>query len=661
VLIKKDKFIIIVVKENNRVFLQKIYNMTFSELGLNKNIQKAITDLGFENPTPIQQESIPYLLENKNDLIALAQTGTGKTAAFGLPVLNKIDIERKLPQAIILCPTRELCLQIAKDMDTYAKYTKGLKITAVYGGASIMPQIKSLKSGTQIVVGTPGRVIDLINRKSLKLQDIEFVVLDEADEMLNMGFKDDLDTILAETPSEKQTLLFSATMPKEVMRISKNYMQNPKTIEVASRNEGAANIEHHYYMVNARDRYKALRRICDVNPDIYGIVFCRTRRETAEVADKLMQDGYSADAIHGELSQAQRDHVMGRFRKRKLQLLVATDVAARGIDINELSHVINYNLPDDDEIYVHRSGRTGRAGNKGTSIIIAHSREGRKLKSIERMIKRDLTLMKVPNGDEICQIQLMKLVDKVVTTEVNHQIDKYLPSIEEKLAHLDKEALIKHFVSAEFNRFLSFYKNAPDLNVTGSNNRDRNERSGGRNERSGGRNERSGGRNERSGGERTGHAEAGYTRFFINLGAEKDLQAHNLIGLINEYTRNRNIPVGKIDIMRKFSFFEAPNDFETDVLSGLSDAVWNGNRVNVEVSQAPGVKSSRGGGIRGGSGRSFSGGGGEKRSNSGGGRDRQGGRSSSRRESSGGGKTSGGSSSSFRGRFNAAAKKTKKD
>jgi len=637
--------------------------MTFSETGLNKNLQKAISDLGFETPTPIQQEAIPYLLENENDLIALAQTGTGKTAAFGFPVLHKVDVERKLTQAIILCPTRELCLQIAKDMETYAKYIKGLRITAVYGGASIMPQIKALKSGTQIVVGTPGRVIDLINRKSLRLQDIEFVVLDEADEMLNMGFKEDLDTILAETPNEKQTLLFSATMPKEVMRISKNYMNNPKTIEVASRNEGAANIEHHYYMVQARDRYKALRRICDVNPDIYGIVFCRTRRETADVADKLMQDGYNADAIHGELSQAQRDNVMGKFRKKKIQLLVATDVAARGIDINELTHVINYNLPDDNEIYVHRSGRTGRAGNKGTSIIIAHSREGRKLKSIEKMIKRDLKLMKVPNGDEICQIQLMKLIDKVVATDVNHQIDKYLPSIEEKLAHLDKEGIIKHFVSTEFNRFLAFYKNAQDLNVSGSKGNDRNDR----NER-GGRADRKGKRGDR--GERTGHAESGHTRFFINLGQEKDMQAHNLIGLINECTRNRNIPVGKIDIMRKFSFFEIPSDFETDILSGMVDANWNGNRVNVEVSQAPGVKSSRGGVSRGGSGggRSY-GGGDRKRSNSGGGgRDRSGGGrssggSSSRRESSsgGGGRSSGGSSSSFKGRFNAAAKRKRRD
>ena len=633
--------------------MQKILSMTFSEIGLNKNLQKAIADLGFETPTPIQQESIPYLLENETDLIALAQTGTGKTAAFGLPILHKIEVDRRLPQAIILAPTRELCLQIAKDMDTFAKYIKGLKITPVYGGASIVPQMRSLKSGTQVVVGTPGRVIDLINRKALRLKDIEFVVLDEADEMLNMGFKDDLDTILAETPEEKQTLLFSATMPKEVMRLSKNYMHSPKTIEVASRNEGAKNIEHHYYMVQARDRYKALRRICDVNPEIYGIVFCRTRRETADIADKLMQDGYNADAIHGELSQAQRDNVMGKFRKKKIQLLVATDVAARGIDINELTHVINYNLPDDNEIYVHRSGRTGRAGNKGISIIIAHSREGRKLKSIERMIKRDLILKKLPNGDEICQIQLMKLIDKVVATEVNYQIDKYLPSIEKKLEHLDKEGIIKHFVSIEFNRFLAFYKNAQDLNVTGNSRKDKNERED---------------RGNRKRGERTGHAEAGHTRFFINLGQEKDLQAHNLIGLINEYTRNRNIPIGKIDIMRKFSFFEVPTDFETDVMSGLIDANWNGNRVNVEISQAPGTKSSRGGERRRPrSGGSYSGRGDRKRRSSG----RDGRRSDSRGSSSkrdsvslsrrSSERESSGGDSSFKGKFNAAAKRKRRD
>ncbi|MAJ89721.1 MAG: DEAD/DEAH box helicase [Flavobacteriales bacterium] len=549
--------------------------MKFSEVGLNKNIQKSIKDLGFEILTPIQKEAIPYLLKNTTDLIALAQTGTGKTAAFGLPILQKIEVTRKKTQAIILCPTRELCLQISKDIQSYAKYTKGLKILAVYGGASIVPQMKSLKSGAQIVVGTPGRVIDLINRKSLQLKGIECVILDEADEMLNMGFKDDLDTILAETPDNKQTLLFSATMPKEVLRISKNYMQSAKTIEVATRNEGAKNVEHHYYMVNAKDRYKALRRICDLKPNIYGIVFCRTRRETANIADKLMQDGYNADAIHGELSQAQRDHVMQKFRKKKIQILVATDVAARGIDINDLTHVINYNLPDDNEIYVHRSGRTGRAGKKGISIIIAHSREARKLKNIEKMIKKKLTLCKVPHGDEICKIQLMNLVDKVINNDINNQIEKYLPSIEDRLAHLDKEQLIKHFLSIEFNRFLSFYKNAPDLNINTSKNSGSDKKIEKNNHKSG----------------RTGEAEKGYTRFFINLGKGKGLQTHNLIGLINEFTKKRNIPIGKIDIMRNFSFFEVPSEFQTNILQELNKRNWDGNIINVEISKAPEYKS----------------------------------------------------------------------
>ena len=515
--------------------------MIFSDLGLNNEIQKAIKDLGFTEPTPIQKETIPYLIEEDKDLIALAQTGTGKTAAFGLPVIEKIEVDRKIPQAIILCPTRELCLQITKDMESYAKYIKNLRITAVYGGTSIQTQIRALTSGTQIVVGTPGRVIDLIKRKKLRLSDIEMVVLDEADEMLNMGFKEDLDTILAETPETKQTLLFSATMPKEVMRITKNYMFSPKTIEVASRNEGAENVEHHYYMVNAKDRYQALRRICDINTDIYGIVFCRTRRETKDIADKLMQDGYSADAIHGELSQSQRDHVMGRFRKKSIKLLIATDVAARGIDINELSHVINYNLPDDNEIYIHRSGRTGRAGNKGVSIIIAHSREKRKLQSIERMLKRDLILKKVPNGEEICEIQLLKLVDKVVNTKVSNQIDKYLPAIEEKLAHLDKQDLLKHFISAEFNRFLSFYKNAGNLNIdpskSSSRDRDSNRRdrdssrrdrdSSRRDSNSSRRDNDSSRRDSGRSSNRKNHAEEGYTRFFINLGNQKGARHSN--------------------------------------------------------------------------------------------------------------------------------------
>ena len=547
--------------------------MNFSAVGLNKNIQKAIADLGFETLTPIQKEAIPHLMEHKTDLVALAQTGTGKTAAFGLPILHKIDVKRKFPQAIILCPTRELCLQISKDMQTYSKYIKSLKITPVYGGANILTQIKLVKTGTQIIVGTPGRVIDLINRKALRLQDIEFVILDEADEMLNMGFKEDLDKILGETPEDKQTLLFSATMPKEVLKISKNYMFNSKTIEVASRNEGTKNVDHHYYMVNARDKYKALRRICDINPNIYAIVFCRTRRETADVADKLMQDGYNSDAIHGELSQSQRTHVMNKFRQKKIQLLVATDVAARGIDIENLTHVINYNLPDDNEVYVHRSGRTGRAGNKGVSIIISHSRDGKKLKDIQRMIKRDLILKKVPNGDEICQIQLMRLVDKVATTKINQKIENYFPSIEEKLAHLDKNNLIKHFLSTEFNRLFSFYSNAIDLNVSASK-KNRIEKS------------------KKQKREKIGYAEQGHTRFFINLGKEKGLKTHNLIGLINEYTKNRNIPIGKIDIMKRFSFFEVPSDYANDILTQLSHANWNGNKVNTEISQVPGSKSS---------------------------------------------------------------------
>ena len=534
--------------------------MKFSEIGLNDKILKAIKDLGFENPTPVQTEAIPFILSEESDLIALAQTGTGKTAAFGLPIIQKVDYQKTQTQSIILCPTRELCLQITKDLETYSKYINKLKITAVYGGANIQTQIRSLKSGSQIVVGTPGRVIDLINRKKLKLNHIEFLVLDEADEMLNMGFKEDLDIILAETPDEKQTLLFSATMPKEVLRITKDYMYDPHEIQIASRNEGAKNVEHNYYMVNAKDRYKALRRICDINPNIYSIVFCRTRRETKDVADKLMQDGYNADAIHGDLSQAQRDHVMGRFRKKTLQILVATDVAARGIDINDLTHVINYNLPDDNEIYIHRSGRTGRAGKKGVSIIICHSREQRKLRSIEKMLKKELILKKIPNGEEICAIQLLSFIDKIVKTDISHQIEKYLPIIEEKLSHLDKERLLKHFVSAEFNRFLSFYKNAPDLNISTSNSKK-------------GRH-----KNNR-------HADKGFDRFFINLGKTHKLEPQNLIGLVNEYTRNRNLVIGKIDILRNFSFFEVENTAREDILKGFSNSQWNGYQLTVELSK----------------------------------------------------------------------------
>tara|TARA_B100000902_G_scaffold163425_2_gene158635 strand:- start:56376 stop:58136 length:1761 start_codon:yes stop_codon:yes gene_type:complete len=534
--------------------------MTFSKIGITDNLLKAINDLGFETPTPIQQKAITFVLNEDSDLIALAQTGTGKTAAFGLPIIQKINKNISKTQCIILCPTRELCLQITKDLISYSKYINKVKTTAVYGGANIQTQIRSLNSGSQIVVGTPGRVIDLIKRKKLILKHINFVVLDEADEMLNMGFKDDLDTILAETPKEKQTLLFSATMPKEVLKITKDYMSSPEKIEIASRNEGAKDVEHHYYIINAKDRYKALRRICDVNPQIYGIVFCRTRRETKDVSDKLMQDGYNADALHGDLSQSQRDHVMNRFRKKNLQILVATDVAARGIDINDLSHVINYNLPDDNEVYIHRSGRTGRAGKKGISIIISHIREKRKLQSIEKMLKKELILKKIPGGEEICEIQLMSLIDKIVETSISPQIEQYLNVIEEKLSHLNKEDLLKHFVSAEFNRFLSFYKNAPDLNVNNKNNKERLSKK-----------------------ERL--ADEGFTRFFINLGKTHRLEPQNIIGLINEYTRNRNHIIGKIDIMKNFSFFEVEKSAEKEILQGFAKSQWNGYKLTVEISK----------------------------------------------------------------------------
>ncbi|RLD83641.1 MAG: ATP-dependent helicase, partial [Bacteroidetes bacterium] len=441
--------------------------ITFKETELNPEILKALDELGFVNPTPIQEKTIPHLLSSERDLVGFAQTGTGKTAAFGLPIIHQIDTKSKNVQAIILSPTRELCVQIAQDITNYAKYTKGLNVVAVYGGTSIDTQIRSLKKGAQIVVGTPGRTLDLIKRKKLKLSTVEYLVLDEADEMLTMGFKDDLDAILEGTPAEKQTLLFSATMPKEIANIAKKYMKDSVEISAGKKNIGAENVNHIYYMVNARDRYLALKRIADINPKIYGIVFCRTRRETKEVAEKLMGDGYNADALHGDLSQAQRDYVMSRFRTKKLQLLVATDVAARGLDVTDLTHIINYNLPDDLEVYIHRSGRTGRAGKKGISISIIHSRETGKIRMIQKKVGKTFEHIPVPSGKEICGKQLYNLIDKVEKIEVDEsQIEQFLPEIYKKLDWLSREELIKHFVSAEFNRFLAYYKNAPDLNVS---------------------------------------------------------------------------------------------------------------------------------------------------------------------------------------------------
>ncbi len=531
---------------------------TFIETGLQDEILKAIQDLGYEKPTPIQAKTISHLLQTENDLMALAQTGTGKTAAFGLPTLQKVAPANKATQVLILAPTRELALQITADMQKFAKYIKGINIVPVYGGASIENQIKDLKKGAQIVVATPGRAKDLLNRGRLKIDQINTLILDEADEMLTMGFKDELDAILAKTPQDKQTLLFSATMSKEVERISKNYMHNTEKISVAAENKGAETVEHIYHMVNAKHRYEVLKRIADMNPDIYGIVFCRTRRETKDVAAKLMSDGYNADALHGDMSQSQRDYVMKRFRNKQLQLLVATDVAARGLDVNNLTHVINYNLPDQTEYYTHRSGRTGRAGKKGTSIAIIHTREKNKLRDIERASKIRFTQKQVPNGAEICSNQLMSLTDKVVNTKVdNHQIEPFLEEIYHKFEHLSKEEVIKHFVSTEFNRFLNYYKNAKDINAS-ENTRDK-----------------------KSVKERRNNHE--FTRLFLNVGKKENLTPLRLIGIINNALDSGNVEIGKIEILKNFSFFEIDSKAAGQLVQKIGSEKFEGRDLSVEV------------------------------------------------------------------------------
>lgn len=550
---------------------------TFEEIGLRPEILKAVQELGFEQPTPIQQQAIPYLLSEETDLLAFAQTGTGKTAAFSLPLLESVDTELKQIQALILCPTRELCLQIARDIESFAKFMK-LRTTAVYGGASIDKQIDSLRRGAHIVVGTPGRSLDLIKRKKLKLEQIQWLVLDEADEMLNMGFKQELDAILATTPQEKQTLLFSATMPKELIRIAEQYMHQPKKISVGQRNTGAKNVSHEFYVVQARDRYQALKRVADINPNIYGIVFCRTRRETKEIANKLIQDGYNADALHGDLSQAQRDHVMNRFRSRHLQILVATDVAARGLDVDDISHVINFNLPDDLEVYIHRSGRTGRAGKTGISLAIIHNREVGKIKTIERKIGKSFDRKKVPTSQEICEHRLLNLMDKVKEVSVNEEeIAPYLPQVYEKLENLSREDLIKHFVSFEFNRFLEYYKNAPDLNVPTKRERQKDRNNDRSNDRS--RDRRRGGRVD-------------FSRFFINLGSKDELNPKNLLAFIDSQPTLKNVEVGKIDIQKSFSFFEIDKRYESQLIDAFAEVEYDGSSVVIERSKG----SSNGGG-----------------------------------------------------------------
>jgi len=546
---------------------------TFEELGVSPEILKAIKEMGYENPMPVQEEVIPYLLGNGNDVVALAQTGTGKTAAFGLPLIQKVDVKHRAPQALILCPTRELCLQIAGDLNDYSKYIDGLKILPVYGGSSIESQIRMLKTGVHIIVATPGRLIDLIERKVAKLETITDVVMDEADEMLNMGFTDSINAILEKVPEDRNTLMFSATMSPEISRIAKKYLHDAKEITIGTKNEGSKNVNHIAYLVHAKDKYAALKRIADYYPQIYGIIFCRTRKETQEIADKLIQDGYNADSLHGELSQAQRDLVMQKFRQRHLQLLVATDVAARGLDVNDLTHVINYGLPDDIESYTHRSGRTGRAGKTGISIAIINLREKGKMREIERIINKKFIMGEMPSGKQICEHQLIKLIDDIEKVKVNdEEIESFLPGIYRKLEWLSKEDLIKRVVSMEFNRFLEYYSNAPEIEIPSTNDR----------------------RSERGSKERKDHgsarekterkAEKGYTRLFLNVGKTDGFYANQIIELINRNMKKQRTTIGRIDLMQNFSFFEVAENQAQDVIKALNKVNLNGGRkIVVEV------------------------------------------------------------------------------
>ena len=530
---------------------------TFRELGLSEEILRGIEELGFVEPMPIQEKVTPYLLgEGTEDLVALAQTGTGKTAGFGLPLLMLTDSNVNRIQALVLSPTRELCIQISNDLKKFAKYIDGLKVVPVYGGESIVTQFRQLDVPPQILVATPGRLIDLIERKKVDLSNIKHLVLDEADEMLNMGFQEDIERILQETPEERRTLLFSATMPKEIANIAKKYMKNSVEIAIGRKNSGNENVEHIYYMVHAKDRYNCLKRVVDINPDIYSIIFCRTRQETKEIADKLMQDGYNADALHGDLSQAQRDTVMQRFRIKNLQILVATDVAARGLDVSNLTHVINYNLPDDIESYTHRSGRTGRAGKKGISIAIVHTKEKHKIREIEKTINRTFVQGKVPTGLEVCQSQLFSLVGKIQNAGENidkKQIAPYLPMIMDQLKDLTREDLIINFVSQEFNRFLEYYKDAEDLNLP-----EKGER-GGRD-----RGDR-GDRGDRRSRKRSGDL----MRLKINMGQRDGFTPKRVLGLINDTTNSKDIDVHDIEITPRYTFFDVDRSVVKDMMTAF--------------------------------------------------------------------------------------------
>lgn len=534
----------------------------FEQLGIGPKTVQAISELGFEAPTPIQEQAIPELLKGNRDFVGLAQTGTGKTAAFGLPMLELIDLGLRQPQALVLCPTRELCLQIANDLVNFSKYLGQVSVVAVYGGASIINQMRDLKRGAHIIVATPGRMLDIINRNVINFDNVRIAVLDEADEMLNMGFQEDINAILSHTPDTKNTWLFSATMPNEVRRISQNYMTDPFELTVGNRNEGNSNIEHEYYIAKARDKYAAFKRLVDFNPEIFGIVFCRTKIETQEIAEALIRDGYNADALHGDLSQQQRDKVMKRYRDRSLQLLIATDVAARGIDVNDVTHVINYSLPDDVESYTHRSGRTARAGKTGVSMAIINSKEMGKIRQIERIIKKKFTKCEIPSGFDVCEKQLFALIHKVHNVQVNEQIDQYLERINAEFADVSKEDIIKRFASLEFNRFLDYYKNAPDLNARAD------EREG---------RERGDRNTMRSGGK--------FTRLFINLGSLDDFTRGDMLRYVCDNAHVSGSKIGRIDVKGVYSFFEIESEIVDKVFDGFKQKDFNGRQVRIEISQ----------------------------------------------------------------------------
>ena len=540
---------------------------TFEELGVNENIRRAIEELGFEHPMPVQEEVIPYLLGNKNDVIALAQTGTGKTAAFGLPLLQKVNAQDRATQAIVLSPTRELCVQIADDLKDFSKYIDGMHIVPVYGGADIRPQIRAIKHGTQVIVATPGRLVDLINRGVMELEKVNNIVLDEADEMLNMGFSDSINAIFEQLPEDRNTLLFSATMSREVEKVAKSYLHDYKEMVVGSRNEGAEHVNHIYYLVHSKDKYLALKRIVDFHPRIFAIIFCRTKAETQEVADKLIKDGYNAEALHGDLSQQQRDLTMQKFRQHTVQLLVATDVAARGLDVDDLTHVINYGLPDDIESYTHRSGRTGRAGKKGTSISIIHIKEKWKVRQIEKQIGKDFIDGELPKSEEICKKQLFKVMDDIMKTDVDEdQIAPYMADIMRQFEYVDKEDIIKKMVTVTFGRFLDYYQHAPEIEkpVAGKGSRsERGERTT---------------RGKVSNGRRQHVAEEGFRRLFINLGKSDGFYPGEIMQYLNKHVHGRQ-EVGHIDLLQKFSYIEVPENDAQKVMKALNGTSYKGREV----------------------------------------------------------------------------------